>query len=176
MPGPKAKSQLSLRAKPRKREFGVVTPGQRGGDAPACPAKLGGQTPLSSTVEAWDRLWSSDVVTVVDLLSDLETVTRWASLLDERERAMRAFRKERLVAGSQGQAVLNPLWTVIRACDTELRALEDRLGLSPRARLQLGITYAEAGKSLDELNRLMEVDGDDGDDLDDPRLRAVDAS
>lgn len=158
------------------RDFGVVAR-RKLTDVPACPAKLAGVAPLKQTVEAWDRLWASDVVSVVDLRSDIESVVRWASLLDERERAFRAFRASRLVKGSQGQPVLNPLWAVIRSCDPELRALEDRIGLSPKARLQLGITFAEAGKSLDELNRMMDDEGGgDDDDLSDPRLTVIDAT
>lgn len=170
MPGPKVKSALSPRAKPRKHEFGVVAR-RTLPEVPKCPAKLAGKEPLSSTVGAWDRLWQSDVVSVVDLKSDMESVVRWASLLDERERVFRVFRGQRIVEGSSGQPALNPLWAVVRACDAELRALEDRIGLSPKARLMLGITYAEAGKSLDELNRLMEVDDDEP--IADPRLQAV---
>ena len=176
MSGPKAKHTLSPRAKPRKREFGVVKPKPLD-VLPVCPEKLAGRQPLDSTVEAWDRLWSSDVATVLDLRSDMESVLRWAALLDERERTFRAFRRNRLVAGSMGQLVLNPLWAVVRACDTELRALEDRIGLSPKARLQLGITYGEAAKSLDEMNRMLEEDDDALDDTgDDPRLSVIDAS
>lgn len=174
MPAPKAKHTLSPRAKPRTQEFGVVA--RRAlPETPSCPERIAGAKPLESTAEAWDRLWRSDVVSVVDLLSDMESVVRWASLLDERERALRAFRRQRLVAGSQGQMVINPLWSVVRGCDTELRALEDRIGLSPKARLQLGITYAEAGKSLDELNRLMDEEDADAA-IDDPRLGAIEAS
>lgn len=172
MPAPKAKHMLSPRAKPRTQEFGVVSRRSLP-DPPACPDRLGGVAPLAATVQAWDRLWRSDVVSVVDLRSDREAVVRWATLLDERERAFRAYRRQRLVEGSQGQAVLNPLWAVVRSCDGELRALEDRIGLSPKARLQLGITYAEAGKSLDELNRLM--DEEEADDVVDPRLLAIEA-
>lgn len=176
MPGPKVKSALSPRAKPRTREFGVVKGGKV--DVPKCPATLGGVKPLLSTVAAWDRMWSSDVAGVVDLRSDLETVVRWVSLLDERERAFNAYRRCRMVEGSTGQAVLSPMWAVVKACDVELRALEDRIGLSPKARLQLGITFAEAGKSLDELNRLMEANGDDDDSAPaaDPRLIEVTAT
>lgn len=174
MPGPKAKSALSPRAKPRKHEFGVVARRSLP-ETPRCPDRLAGKEPLASTVEAWDRLWRSDVVQVVDLQSDMESVVRWASLLDERERAFRVFRRQRIVQGSAGQPTLNPLWAVVRACDGELRALEDRIGLTPKARLMLGITYAEAGKSLDELNRLMEVD-DDHDPIVDPRVGIIDVA
>ena len=51
--------------------------------------------------------------------------------------------------------------------DEEIRQLEDRLGLTPRARLQLGITFSEAAKSLDDLNRMFTGDG--GEDAEDPR-------
>ena len=173
MPAPKAKHLLSPRAKPRTKEFGVVAR-PVAFKAPACPERLGGKPPLEGTVEAWDRVWRSDVISVVDLQSDLETFVRWASLLDERERALRAFRRKRIVEGSQGQPTLSPLWQVVQACDKELRALEDRIGLSPKARLQLGITYGEAARSLDELNGMLDEEGDDADV--DPRLQVIDAT
>jgi hypothetical protein len=113
------------------RDFGLVKGGKD--VPPPCPTMIGGAAPLAITVRAWDRLWRSDLSGVLDAKSDLETVERWASLVDERERAFRAYRKQRMVKGSQGQAVLSPLWAVVRACDTELRSLEDRIGLSPRA-------------------------------------------
>lgn len=173
MPGPKAKHTLHPRAKPRTREFGVVE--LKPLDAPPpCPTKLAGVAPLAETVKAWDRLWRSNVVSVVDLASDMEAVVRWVSLLDERERTFRAFRRKRLVRGSQDQPTLNPLWKVVASCDSELRALEDRIGLSPKARLQLGITYGEAVKSLDELNDMFDEEGDDDDA--DPRLAAIDTT
>src|SRR5262245_53496502 len=98
--------------------------------APALPAKLGGVAPLAATRDAWDRLWSSPVANVLDRSSDLTAVVRWAELLDERERAFRVFRSKRLVVGSQGQPVLSPLWAEISSIDRELRALEDRIGLT----------------------------------------------
>ncbi|MGE0796547.1 MAG: P27 family phage terminase small subunit [Acidimicrobiia bacterium] len=179
MPAPKAKHLLSSRAKPRKHEFGIVrTDGTVDRLTPPLPAKLNGQVPLAETAEAWERLWTAPVAAVLDLRSDLDTVIRWASLLDEREKAMRGYRRHRLVEGSTGQPRLNPLWQVVKACDVELRALEDRMGLSPKARLQLGITYAEAATSLEELNGLVEDDDADGDEeaADDPRRAIVDAT
>ena len=172
MPAPKAAASKHPRAKPRTKALGQIA---RRGDGvavigPSCPSLLAGKAPLDSTVDAWNRLWSSDVAQVLELDSDIESVVRWVSLLDERERTFRAFRQKRMVEGSQGQPVLSPLWQVVQSCDRELRALEDRIGLSPRARLQLGITYAEAGKSLDELNRLLERDDQDDAEIEDPRL------
>lgn len=176
MPAPKVAAAKHPRAKPRAKAIGQIA--RRTGVAvivPPCPSVLAGKEPLPETVDAWERLWSSDVAAVLELDSDMETVVRWASLLDERERTFRAFRLRRMVEGSTGQPVLSPLWQVVQSCDRELRALEDRIGLSPRARLNLGITYAEAGKSLDELNRLLERD-DHEDAIEDPRLQAIDAT
>lgn len=171
MPAPKAAHARHPRAKPRKQAFGLVQVQRSGTGAgvdgaeveppPRCPEKLGGTVPLPSTVDAWDRVWSSNITAVVDRESDMEAFVRWASLLDERERALRAFRRKRMVKGSMGQLVLSPLWDVVRSCDTELRALEDRIGLTPKARLQLGITYAEAAGSLAELEGT-EGDGSTG--------------
>lgn len=171
---------MSVRKRPDQRKGKAGTTRDLGvvacrtlSEIPGLPEKLNGVKPLSETVEAWRRLWASPVASVVDLASDREAIVRWASLLDERERAFRAFRRKRIVQGSNEQPVLNPLWTVVKACDTELRALEDRIGLSPKARLQLGITYAEAATSLDELNRLM--DEEETPDVVDPRLGVIEA-
>ena len=176
MGAPKVAAAKHPRAKERTRAIGTV-PRRQDIEfiTPALPEKLAGKEPLASTEEAWQRLWSSDVAQVLELDSDLEAVVRWASLLDERERAFRSFRQQRLVEGSQGQAVISPLWSVVQACDKELRALEDRIGLSPKARLQLGITYAEAATSLDALNRSLEVDEADDSDIADPRTNVIDA-
>ena len=90
----------------------------------------------------------------------MEAVVRWASLLDERERAFQLYRKQMVVSGSQGQAVLSPAWKVVQNCDGELRALEDRLGMTPKARLQLGIEFAQAHEGMNRLRRQLEVEDD----------------
>ena len=64
----------------------------------------------------------------------------------------RAARRNRLVAGSKEQPVLSPLLGYVLSLDAEIRQLEDRFGLTPRARLQLGVTFGEAHRSLAELN------------------------
>lgn len=175
MPSPRKRPEQRSGKSGRTRDIGQIA---RRTDVavivPQCPATLAGREPLASTVEAWERLWSSDVAAVLELDSDMESVVRWLSLLDERERTFRAFRQKRMVEGSTGQPVLSPLWQVVQSCDRELRALEDRIGLSPRARLNLGITYAEAGKSLDELNRLLERDDSEAP-TEDPRLRTIES-
>lgn len=144
-------------------------------EVPPAPERIGGRRPRAATIEVWDRFWRSDVAEVVDLESDMTAVLRWIELVDERARAFAAYRKESLVEGSQGQAVLNPMWQVVKACDAELTRLEDRLGMTPKARLQLGIDFAQAGTALHRLNQELDVDADEATELvADPRVINVD--
>ena len=52
-----------------------------------------------------------------------------------------------------GQTVEHPLIKIGNTLRSELRNLEDRTGLSPMARLRLGVKVGEAARSLDEMNR-----------------------
>ena len=47
-------------------------------------------------------------------------------------------------------------------CLDASRALEDRLGLSPKARAQLGVTFGQAQLSAAELNRMALESGETG--------------
>lgn len=138
------------------------------GDIPSPPTGL-----LKATREQWRKYWESPVAEAVDRSSDMPAVERLFQLCDERLRAYRGYRKERLVEGSQGQPVLNPLASVIQKCDQEIRALEDRLGLNPKARLQLGITMTEAKRTLEDMNRDLEPDWDEDDDEGEESARAA---
>lgn len=119
------------------------------------------------TVEQWESYWCSDVAQVVERRSDMAGVRRLFQLYDERDRAYQGYRGERLVEGSQGQPVINPLAKVMQNLDSEIRQLEDRFGLNPKARLQLGIHMTEARKGLsalmDGLDPYADSDDDDSD-------------
>lgn len=99
----------------------------------------------------------------------MPAVRRLFTLCDERERSYRAFRENRFVPGSKGQPVLSPLARHILSLDAEIRALEAVFGIGPVARLRAGIAFAEAARSLDDLNRSLSEQhaGGDGED---PRL------
>lgn len=115
----------------------------------------------------WSRYWAAPISRLVEA-SDEPAVVRLFRLYDERDRAYRGLRKHgRVAIGSQGQETLHPLAKYVAQCDAEIRALEDRFGLSAKARLQLGITFGEAKKTLDDLNQDL---NDDGDEDRDPRL------
>lgn len=148
-----------------RADIGVLPPPQT--DVPKPPTGL-----LKATRVWWDEVWRHDIAGAW-VESDRSVVERLATLRDERERAYCGYRKSRLVEGSQGQPVINPLAKVMQSLDTEIRQLEDRLGLSPMARLKLGATFGAAHKSLDEMNREFDADTDD-DEEDDPRIGALD--
>ncbi|MDB3980861.1 P27 family phage terminase small subunit, partial [Acidimicrobiia bacterium] len=100
----------------------------------------------------WEDFWNSDLASAVDTKSDQSAVYRLATLIDERERVYKQAKKERLVVGSQGQVVLNPLYSAMLKLDAEIRQLEDRIGMNPKARVSLGISIGQAKKSLSDLN------------------------
>ena len=124
--------------------------------APAPPTGL-----LQASQAAWVRLWASPLASTFTE-SDVPALERLFQLRDERARAFRAARRQRLVAGSTGQPRLSPLVTYVATLDAETRHLEDRFGLTPRARLTLGIQLGEAHRSLGELNaEFLQHDDDD---------------
>lgn len=57
-----------------------------------------------------------------------------------------------LSLGSKGQLALHPSATWLEKTSKEIRALEDRFGLTPMARFRLGWQFAEMGNSLAAMN------------------------
>lgn len=141
----------------RSRNALVVVPQHT--EAPPCPGGL-----LVTTQRVWEAFWTSPVANAIDRRSDLPRLERWICALDEYERARRQFRANRLVTGSTGQPVLNPLASYMSSLEAQIRATETDFGMTPMARLRLGIAVGEAARSLAELNA--ETDDDDATDFD----------
>lgn len=145
--------------------------GQQSGDIP--PPERGWLAPIKNR---WAAFWASDLSQLI-LAADEPALRRMFGLMDERDRLWPQITKVgHLVMGSQGQPVLNPLLKRVEACDKEVRALEDRFGCTPGARLRIGAALGEAAKSLEKLNRGWEDEGgDEGEgDEPDPRSGAID--
>jgi len=119
-----------------------------------------------ATVERWAAFWSSPLASQVES-SDEGAFRRLFKLYDEIDRLWEAVDATgRIVEGSQGQPRPNPLFKQVQEFQAEARQLEDRFGLSPMARLRLGITFADAQASLDGLNlRLAAKVAESDDDL-----------
>ena len=115
-------------------------------DAPPVPEGL-----LPEVGLWWESFWLSPVAEATYSDTDLPALERLAGLYDLRERARRSVSEHMMVEGSQGQSVLNPLIRAMAPWDTEIRNLEDRFGLNPKARIQLGVQLGQARKTLDDL-------------------------
>lgn len=129
---------------------------------------------LAVTRDAWLAFWCSDVSKLVNV-AHRPALQRLFDLYDERERAASAAKKKRIVLGSQGQPVLNPLLKYVADCDKEIRGLEDRFGLTPMAMLRAGATFGEAAKSLEAMNGAFDDDAPQTSPDEDPRRQAIDA-
>lgn len=139
-------------------------------DKPRAPAGF-----LAETRRGWDVFWESQQAALIQP-AQIPGVERLFQLRDERARCYREVRKSRMVAGSKGQPRRSPLYDVINVLDGEIRQLEDRFGLSPKAWIALGGAIGDAARSLADLNAELEADdGDDeSDDPGDPRLLVLD--
>lgn len=128
---------------------------------------------------AWKVFWTSPLAQLV-AETDHDTVRRLFGLKNDRALCQDVVAHAgHITKGSQGQPVLNPVLRQIQAYDQAIRDLEDRFGLSPRARLTLGISLQEDSNPLDQLtNAFKEAMASSGDDdgptaEEDPRLTAL---
>lgn len=121
---------------------------------------------LPETEVEWADYWSSQIAGLVDPAPVLPVLKRLFRLRDksyrreaERDRLYELAMEEPFTLGSTGQKRANPLFGVVGSIEAELRSdaaemrqLEDRFGMTPRAALALGIQFGEAARSLKELN------------------------
>jgi P27 family predicted phage terminase small subunit len=132
---------------------------------------------MSRTLQdSWKTLWRSELAAHWNHDSDLLAMKRLFSLYDRLAKYEKEAGTEALVRGSTGQLVMNPL---LKAADTlrgQILALEDRFGLTPMARLKLGIALGSASQSLEEMNKRLASDDAEADEIDDddPRITAID--
>lgn len=165
-PTPKNSAARQRRNAPRALELVAQAANVTPIKAPPPPDGL-----LANTVQRWDAFWTSSVAALVDRTSDMPALERLFELYDDCARFRAAIRKDPMVVGSQGQMVRNPFVKDLKDTQAEVRQLEDRFGLSPRARLGLNLTLGNAAKTLADLNA--DFAGGGGDD-DDPRFDVID--
>jgi P27 family predicted phage terminase small subunit len=117
---------------------------------------------LKPSVEAWEAFRRSEVAQAIDVASDMPRVERWITYLDEWGRAMRALRKARLSTGSTGQLVLSPLAGYVRQLEVALAAAETELGMTPLARMKLGLAAGQARLTAQQLEDVFEARAEPG--------------
>lgn len=98
----------------------------------------------------WAELWSSPMAGVLKP-TDLPALRRLFGYRSKLLEAVERFEAAPEVTGSMGQVVISPWAAEIHRLEASIQKLEDKCGLSPMARLRLGITFEE-GVSLASRN------------------------
>jgi P27 family predicted phage terminase small subunit len=115
--------------------------------SPKPPAGL-----LKPARDRWAQFWGSQAAALVDLDSDLPRLVRWVHATDEYDRVAAVVRKSRLVKGSMGQPVMNPLLSYLAHLDGVITRAESEFGMTPAARSRLDVrTVPKTADPLDEL-------------------------
>ena len=82
--------------------------------------------------------------------TDKYVIERYASLVERRSDFLEILGCEGFITeGSQGQQVAHPAAKLLADVESKMVALEDRLGLSPEARLRVGISALEHKSKFD---------------------------
>lgn len=153
-PIPKSKETRQRWAK--RPEIGLVKVDPA--DKPVIPTAPKGLTAASK--KRWRTFWLSPLAKVVEISTDLHRVERWIQAVDEYEKVGKVFRSSRLVKGSTGQPVLNPLASYLANLETSISRAEQELGMTPLARLKLGIAVGQAKLTAEALNKSLNDTGE----------------
>jgi len=160
MAGRPQKPRARLADRRPGRKTGLVLAFKRPDEPPPeMPAPLNGKWRVE-TVTLWQAFWTAPIAQVVDRESDMPRLLRWIAYWDEWFRAMRAFRRRRMVEGSMGQPVINPLSAYIAVVEGKIERIEEKFGLTPLDRMRLGISFGEAQRSLADMNADLDDDAD----------------
>lgn len=139
------------KGKAERPKLGIVPARPVNAPVPKPPAGL-----LARSRRVWRSYWQSQVANAADELADTHRLIRWIQYVDEYERVYDVFRKTRLVKGSMGQPVLNPLGAYLVTVEGNINRAENEMGLTPLARLRLGITYGQAMLTASALNQALD--------------------
>jgi len=102
--------------------------------------------------EAWNDFWSSQLAgSQVLKVTDAPALRRLFVYRDRLLSALTAFDLESIVVGSTGQPTLSPWAAEVHRLEAAVSKLEDKFGLTPMARMKLGISFEE-GVSLAHRN------------------------
>lgn len=156
MSGPAPKPATNRQGHRKRPSLALVLPEKREIVTPDPPKGI-----TKPARQCWESFWQSDVAAAIDIQADSHRLLRWITAVDEWHRVGKAFRKERVVSGSMGQPVINPLATYLTSLEATIKAAEAEFGMTPMARLKLGIAVGQAAKTAADLNRMVEQEGHD---------------
>lgn len=147
MPTPKKTPERRQRGARTKDVGNVVALASKAVSPAVASADLNWQPVV---VEAWAELWSSPLAGLIRP-TDLPALRRLFDLRNRLIWAYDAYDENPTTTGSMGQSVLSPFAAEAHRLEAEIEKLEDRFGLTPLARLRLGVTFEE-GVSLASRN------------------------
>ena len=119
---------------------------------PRPPAKID-----AKAKRIWNAFWTSPIASAVDPRSDLHRVERWIYWIDQFEKTKAKIETEGLVTmGSTGQQTLGPLSKWLITCEAAIQRAEQDMGLTPRARAQLGVTLSALHRTAKEISEALD--------------------
>ncbi len=126
---------------------------------PDLAPSVGGALPMPAPMSewrddvtaAWLELWSTSLAKHFQS-TDVPSLRRLFTLRSRLVDALANADAEPMITGSTGQSILSPWFAEAHRIEGEVERLEDRFGLTPQARLRLGVTLEE-GLSLAARNR-----------------------
>lgn len=107
----------------------------------------------------WREIWASDVAQIWDRNGDMGRLVRYIVNFDQWLKLTESIAGREVVKGSRGQLRANPLFNVRSGLELELKAAEEKLGLTPLDRMRLGIELGGAARGLDDARKLLEEQG-----------------
>lgn len=102
----------------------------------------------------WADFWAADVAQAVSVPGDLGRLHRWIWLWDEWLRMKKIADEQPFVIGSTGQPVISPATKRMEKIEEQLARAETEFGLTPLARLKLGLTAAQGELTVAQLNAI----------------------
>lgn len=122
-------------------------------DSPEIPPPPAGT--LAATKAWWNEFWKSRHATAMTPVH-MPVLERLVWCYDELRRTQKVVSKARMVQGSQGQPVANPLIGYTMTLQKEIRSLEAELGIGLKSASNLGITMGQEALTAQQLNAMAE--------------------
>ncbi len=142
--GPLAKPAERAQGHRRRANLAVVR--AKPLDAPTPPEGLS-----EAVLAAWETYWRSEVAEAATDV-DVPAIRRLFTMYEAHARATEVAMETLVVAGSKGQPRVNPLADYALRLEEKILRLENELGLTPLARMRLGIAVGQARMTLEEIN------------------------
>ena len=116
-----------------------------------------GEPPFPHQAAEWETYWSSPSGNAARP-EDRPAVERLFKLRAHFEAAIGIASGEPKVTGSTGQMRPNPFYATALQLEAAILRLENELGLTPKARAALGLTAAQAGLTVQQINDRLETE------------------